>query len=252
MATKKTAKASKTTKTAKTNGANEDRTADETVTPTLPALKGEDAPITIPSNLTPENLEGLDEYLAATAGESSEPCKYKKGSWRRLDATVLPLGTEMAVDVASISDGHVKWVNKKPVGSDMRRCIAGPPTPRDELDDTDESLWPVDPTSGEKRDPWARTMSVVLKDPATFEQFRFSTSSVGGLNEIRRLLRSIRNAIARGETKIPIVALDSDSYMHPIYDEVFIPKLPLKAWKSEAELLGGEDPGPLPDDSIPF
>ena len=66
------------------------------------------------------------------------------------------------------------------------------------------------------------------------------TSSVGGLNAIRRLLRGIRAGLAQGHQGVPIIALESDSYEHPEYGEVFVPQVPIVAWKSEAELMGAE------------
>ena len=167
--------------------------------------------------------------------------------------TPVALGTEMAIDVSSINDGHIKWIDKRPVASAMRRIIAGPFTPREELDDLDEQLWPADPVSGKPRDPWARTKSVLLKDTETWEQFTFSTSSVGGLNCIGNLVQKIRAGMAKGLTGIPIATLESGSYMHEKYDEVFTPELPITAWKSERELTGGEpDLDSDLNDDVPF
>ena len=218
-----------------------DNNSTETVMPTLSALEGDRTPIVLPGNLPPAAMAAFDEYLQATSGESAQILKFKKGRWSTgTDQTAIALGTEMAVDVSSISDGHVKWIDKRPVASAMRRIIAGPFKPRDELGDLDEDLWPVDPVSNKPRDPWARTKSVLLKDTETWEQFTFSTSSVGGLNCIGNLVQKLRAGMAKGLAGIPIVVLESDSYMHPEYDEVFTPLMPIKAWKSEAELMGGK------------
>ncbi len=227
---------------------------DETVAPTLGALQGDKAPVVLPSNLPASNVTAFDAYLASTSGKGAQILKFKKGRWTAGTAqTLIPLDTEMAVDVSSIRDGHVKWIDKRPVNSAMTRIVAGPFTPREELDDLDESMWPVDPVSGKPRDSWARTKSVLLKDTDTWEEFTLSTSSVGGLNCIGNLVQKIRAGIAKGLTGIPIVKLESDSYMHELYDEVFTPQLPIVAWKSEAELMGGEpDPEPGLDDEIPF
>ena len=218
-----------------------DSSSTDIVMPTLTALEGDRIPIVLPANLPPTAVAAFDEYLAATSGESSQILKYKKGKWSAGTAqTPKDLGTEMAVDISSIADGHVKWVDRRPVASAMKRILAGPFTPREELGDLDEDLWPTDTISGKPRDPWARTKSVLLKDTDTWEEFTFSTSSVGGLNCIGGLVQKIRAGIAKGLAGIPIVKLESDSYMHELYDEVFTPHLPIVAWKSEAELVGGE------------
>ena len=52
---------------------------------------------------------------------------------------------------------------------------------------------------------------------------------------------------------IPIVTLETSSYIHEKYDEVFTPVLPIKAWKSERELTGGEaDYDADLNDDVPF
>ena len=218
-----------------------DNNSTDIVTPTLTALEGDWAPVVLPANLPPAAVAAFDEYLAATSGESAEILKYKKGKWTSgANQVAIDLATQMAVDITAISDGHVKWTDRKPISSAMRRVIAGPFTPREELGDLDEDLWPTDPVSDKLRDPWARTMSVGLKDIVNWTEYLYSTSSIGGLNTLRRLLRSIRAGIAKGLTGVPIVALQSDSYVHDLYDEVFTPQLPIVAWKSEAELMGSE------------
>ena len=149
----------------------------------------------LPSNLPPTAVAAFDEYLASTAGESAQILKYKKGKWSAgTDQTAVAIGTQMAVDITSVSDGHVRWVDKRPVSSAMRRVIAGPFVPRAELGDLDEDLWPTDPVSGKPRDPWARTMSCGMKNIETWEEYTFSTSSMGGLNAVRKLLRSIQTS----------------------------------------------------------
>ena len=91
--------------------------------------------------------------------------------------------------------------------------------------------------------------------PRNDETLALGTSSVGGLNCVRRLAGDIRAGIRQGQAGVPIVSLQANSYQHPEFDKVFVPQLPIETWKSEAELTGQapEDSGPAGlDDDIPF
>jgi hypothetical protein len=224
-----------------------DSSSTDIATKTLPAIQRS-------GFLPPDALVGFDEYLQSTSGQAAAIVKYRKGKWTiGIDQTPILIGTRMAFDITSPSDGHVKWENKRPVDSAMQRVIAGPPPARDTLGDLDEALWPPDPISGKPRDLWARTMSIVLKDIESWEEGVYSTSSVGGINAIGKLLRNVRAGIAKGQTGVPIAALETDSYEHHEYGEVHTPVLRLVEWRSEVELMGGEpDVDSDLEDEIPF
>ena len=217
------------------------RTATKTKAATQAPEKRSIAIVPVSRGLPAEAAAKLDDYLAATAGDSAAFLKYVKSEWLAgVSQDAIEIGTEMAVDIASIRDGHLKWIKKQPVAEAMRPVIEGPFTPREELGDMDESLWPRDEENRPK-DPWSRTMSVLLKDPETWEEFLYATGSRGGIYAIQKLLRAIRTGLHKDETGIPITALETDSYMHHEHGKVHVPALPLRSWKSEKELTTGED-----------
>ena len=41
-------------------------------------------------------------------------------------------------------------------------------------------------------------------------------------------------------TGLPVIRLNVDSYKHRTFGKVMVPVLPIVAWRSERELLGGE------------
>ena len=58
------------------------------------------------------------------------------------------------------------------------------PITRNDLGDLDEARWP------DGKDPWAFTMIIAFKD-AKGALFKFSTSTTGGSNAMRKMLRHV-------------------------------------------------------------
>ena len=198
-------------------------------------------------------LSNIDAYLEATAAESAQYLQFAKGEWLAgVDEEEVEAGTEMVPNIAGITCGHVKWQDKVVVDEAMTPIVEGLFTPREALGDLDKDLWDVD-DDGVPRDPWTRTTKVPLKDPATGEEFIYSTSSRGGIGAVGRLVSAIRKGQRQGNTGLPVIRLDVDDYKHKTYGKVFVPKFSVVGFKSEAELTGGEaDLDADLSDSIPF
>jgi hypothetical protein len=201
-----------------------------------------------------EAQANIDAYLEATTAESAKFLKFAKGEWLAgVDDEEIDAGTEMVVNIAGITCGHVKWQNKEVADENMTPIIEGLFAPREALGDLDRDLWDVD-DDGVPRDPWTRTTKMPLKDPATGEEYVFSTSSKGGIGAVGRLVSAIRRGQRQGNTGLPMVQLGVDSYKHKNkeYGKVFVPQFTLVGFKSEAELAGGEaDLDAELDDEIP-
>jgi len=216
------------------------RTATKTKAATQAPEKTSIAIVPVSRGLPAEAAAKLDDYLAATAGDSATFLKYVKSEWLAgVSQDAIEIGTEMAVDIASIRDGHIKWINKQPVAEAMRPVIEGPFTPREELGDLDPGMWPIG-DDGAPKEVWSRTMSVLLKNIETWEECLYATSSRGGIHAIQKLLRAIRAGLHKDETRIPIIALETDWYMHHEHGKVHVPVLRLVCWKSQKELTTGE------------
>jgi hypothetical protein len=101
---------------------------------------------------------------------------------------------------------------------------------RAKLGDQDQGLWPRN-ERGEPVDPWKEAVMLPLIDPATREEFTFSSSSFGGVRAAKRLVDTYYKQIkAAPETTrgcLQVVALGSGSYKHDdkkrgiIYNPVF-------------------------------
>jgi len=123
--------------------------------------------------------------------------------------------------------GWTKWSDGKPVESRIGRLVDNfrPPQRRD-LGDTDKADWPAD-DRGDARDPWQFSNYLVLKNAETGEFFTFTTGTRGGLNTIADLCRHYARDSKQHPGHFPIVALKSDSYLHPnkAYGRIKIPVL---------------------------
>ena len=133
--------------------------------------------VPVQQDLPIEAQANIDNFLEATAAESAKYLKFAKGEWLSgVDEEEVEAGTEMVVNVAGITCGHIKWEDKVPVDESMTPIIEGMFTPREELGDLDRDLWETD-DDGKPKDLWTRTTKVPLKNPATGEEFIYSTSS---------------------------------------------------------------------------
>ncbi len=208
--------------------------------------------VPIQQDLPIEAQANIDAYLEATTAESAKFLKFAKGEWLAgVDDEEIEAGTEVVPNIVGIACGHVKWQNKEVVDESMTPIIEGMFTPREALGDLDRDAWDVD-DDGVPRDPWTRTTKMPLKDPATGEEFVYSTSSRGGIGAVGRLVSAVRRGQRQGNAGLPIIRLDVDDYKHKQYGKVFVPQFTLVGFKSEAELAGGEvDLDAELDDKIP-
>src|SRR5262249_11421025 len=85
------------------------------------------------------------------------------------------------------------------------------------LGSTDQSLWPKG-DDGRPEDPWKEAAYLPLKDPRGGAAYTFSTSSVGGVRAVKRLVATyawqLRAAPETTADHLPVVELGADSYQH--------------------------------------
>lgn len=201
------------------------------------------------NDLTPINQSGalttaapnnFEAYSEAANGNRiiGDLIKYSKGDWLRgRNSDEMPKGTRLIANVADLKIGWVKWSGGRPADVEMGRVADGYRMPkRDELGDTDESLWEVDEQTGKPRDPWQLTNNLVLKAEKSDELFSFSPSSKGGVGAIAKLVGEYGKRIRMHPNDLPIVALDSDSYQHPnrALGRIKTPVLKIVGWTSNA------------------
>ena len=115
--------------------------------------------------------------------------------------------------------GFVRWEDGELVGEEMVSLTEDydPKVLRASLGDTDRTLWP--PGEDERpQDPWREACKLPMKILTTGAEYTFSTSSVGGVRCVKRLVgaysRQIKAAPKTTEGHLIVVALGTASYQH--------------------------------------
>jgi hypothetical protein len=212
--------------------------------------------------LTAEMMEGLEAYAKTGAPAwFGELLKFngKTGDWSAGKEN-LPIeqGRLLVAVLPEMVAGHVLWRDGELV--DQSWVPAFQFNPRDHrasLGDQDQDLWPRD-EKGNPVDPWKEAVMLPMVDPATREEFTFSSSSVGGVRASKRLSSTYSKQMkATPETTrgcLPIVALSSSSYQHTDKKRgtIYNPAFEGMDWIRASDLLLPPEPGsdsePPPDD----
>ncbi len=201
-------------------------------------------------------------YGAVASASGTPFLKFDRGKFKYgLDDDELPLATRLVPNMAEVMIGWLKWSNGKVVDDAMIRLAEGyKPAARENLGDTDTSLWDTD-DAGKALDPWTFTNTVPLKQPGPGAEFIFTTSSKGGISAVGKLCTAYGNGRLANEGKMPLVELGTSSYRHKRYGEVHVPVFRVVGW---FDVTGGGDSGEVPerptradtkpelDDAIPF
>jgi len=176
----------------------------------------------------------IDPYAALGAKlDGGLFLKFSKGEYiAGQNKEELRLGKRLVVNIPGMQLGWVRWSGGKPVENRMallieRRRIES----RDELSDSDESLWERD-DRGDPQDPWVLTYSVEMSDPANSEVYSFSTTSKGGEKAIGKLLKAFGPKHRMEPHLLPIVELQRESYEHANkrFGKIYNPLLPIIGW----------------------
>ena len=168
-------------------------------------------------------LEAADE----AGGGFGKLLKFNKGEWEISEDKVSE-GREYIAYIDEVARGWVKFEDGTVTDRQIIKVRDGKPPPRETLGDNDPSQWEVG-DDGKPRDPyvfqWLLPMSPV---EAEGDLTVYATASKGGIGAIGLLCkvygRSQRNGL------LPIVALKTASYKHPVYGKVLKPDLPIVGW----------------------
>jgi hypothetical protein len=157
--------------------------------------------------------------------------KFIKGDWY-LGEDKTPIGpTEtFTANMNEIWRGWVRWWDGAVTDTVVGRIVDGfALPPRETLGDQDEMKWEVEP-SGAKRDPWARTVYLVLRRNATEELVTFTSSSDGGRQAVGRLSDRFDRQLKKSQGKMPMVLLESETYDHKTYGLIKKPTFRIVDW----------------------
>jgi hypothetical protein len=201
--------------------------------------------------------EAVNDEVGANFGTF---LKFAKGDW-----ILGEEGKKVSADARFVANmdeyyrGWVGWWGGKPTDHLIGRVVDRHHIPaREELGDTDESKWETEP-SGARRDPWARTVYLVLRDGSNDEIVCFTSSSDGGRKAVAKLADRYDRLRQKHKAKFPVVSLESESYQHGTYGKIFKPRFHITGWEYWDDETAADPDGALQlqraaemSDKIPF
>ena len=157
--------------------------------------------------------------------------KFAKGEWLLGEE-----GRKVAADARFVANLHeyyrgwVRWWDGKPTDHLIGRVVDRHRVPaREELGDQDESKWETEP-NGLRRDPWAKTCYLAMRDVSNDEIICFTSSSDGGRKAAVKLADRYDRLRHRFKAKMPVVCLGSESYQHSTYGKILKPAFRIVDW----------------------
>jgi hypothetical protein len=207
------------------------------------------------------NVSPWREFVNEEAGASFGTfLKFIKGEWTLgEDDREAPADARFCANLEEVYQGWVRWWDGKPTEHLIGRIIDRHRVPpREELGDLDESAWETEP-NGARRDPWAKTVYLALRNLSSDEIICFTSSSDGGRKAVRKLADRYDRLRHRYKAKMPVVTLESESYQHKTYGKILKPKFRVVDWAFWDDETAANPDGALQlqhaaemDDEIPF
>jgi hypothetical protein len=209
------------------------------------------------------NVSPWREYVNDEVGTSfGSFLKFTKGDWTLgEDDKKVPADARFIANLEELYHGWVRWSDGKPTDHLLGRVIDRHRVPtRGELGDKDETKWETEP-NGARRDPWARTVYLAMRDVSSEEVICFTSSSDGGRKAVAKLADRYDRVqhLHRYKAKMPVVCLESESYTHKTYGKILKPKFRVVGWEFWDDETAANPDGALQlqhaaemNDEIPF
>src|SRR5262249_53649681 len=130
--------------------------------------------------------EAVNDEVGANFGTF---LKFAKGDWTLgEEGKTVPAQARFVVCMVECYRGWVRWWDSKPTDHLIGRVVDRHRVPRrEELGELDESKWET-ANNGARRDPWARTVYLAMRDVSSDEIICFTSSSDGGRKAVAKLL----------------------------------------------------------------
>ena len=183
--------------------------------------------VALATNVSPWR-EAVNDEVGASFGAF---LKFTKGDWTLgEDDQEVPPDARFVANLEEYYRGWVRWWDGKPTDHLIGRVIDRHRVPpREELGDLDESKWETEP-SGARRDPWAKTVYLAMRDMSNDEIVCFTSSSDGGRKAVARLADHYDRKRHLFKAKMPIVCLEQESYQHKVYGKILKPRFNVVDW----------------------
>jgi hypothetical protein len=183
--------------------------------------------VALATNVSPWR-EAVNDEVGASFGAF---LKFTKGDWTLgEEAKTVPADARFVVNLEEYYRGWVRWWDGKPTDHLIGRVIDRHRVPpREELGDLDKSKWETEP-SGARRDPWAKTVYLAMRDMSNGEIVCFTSPSDGGRKAVARLADHYDRKRHLFKAKMPIVCLEQESYQHKVYGKILKPRFNVVDW----------------------
>jgi hypothetical protein len=215
-----------------------------------------DAGVALATNVSPWR-EAVNDEVGASFGTF---LKFAKGEWLLgEEGKEVPAQARFVANLEEYYRGWVRWWDGKPTDHLIGRVIDRHRVlPREELGDLDESKWETEP-SGARRDPWAKTVYLAMRDLRSDEIICFTSSSDGGRKAVAKLADRYDRLRRRHKAKMPVVVLETESYQHKLYGKILKPRFNVVDWAYWDNETAADPDGALQaqnaaemNDEIPF
>jgi hypothetical protein len=204
--------------------------------------------------------EAVNDEVGASFGTF---LKFAKGDWLLgEEEKKVPAEARFVANLDEYYRGWVRWWEGKPTDHLIGRVIDRYRVPaREELGELDENTWETN-AKGERRDPFARTVYLAMRDVSNDETICFTSSSDGGRKAVAKLADRYDRLRHKYKAKMPVVTLESESYLHPRhpeYGKILKPKFRVVDWTYWDDETAADPDGALQlqhaaemSDEIPF
>jgi len=155
----------------------------------------------------------------------------KQGTWVfGADSEAMKNGTRLIANPNSLSSGYVAWWQSKIEGEVMQPLSLGPVDPTKLSEVNSGTIPPGKKVPSGKG--WESQASIDLITQAKVPlNLIYKSSSMGGMKALLTLAGEIAFGMSENpERCYPIVELDTDSYVHKEFGEVFTPMLTIVGW----------------------
>jgi hypothetical protein len=221
----------------------------------LSSISNRSTAIAPATNVSPFR-EAVNDEIGANFGAF---LKFAKGDWLLgEEGKKVPVEARFVANMHEYYRGWVRWWGGKPTDHLIGRVIDRHRVPpREELGDMDESKWEVEP-NGARRDPWAKTCYLALRDVSNDEICCFTSSSDGGRKAVAKLADRYDRLRHKHKAKMPVVTLGSESYQHGTYGKILKPTFRVVDWTFWDDETAADPDGALlqhaaeMSDEIPF
>jgi hypothetical protein len=162
--------------------------------------------------------------------------KFNKGKFLAgKEDRVIPIGTRLVAALDTIEIGYEQWLDGTLITSRTGFLAEGFQWPaRDELGDMDRNNWPVDVNTGQRKDPWQKTMRLVLyraKDDKS-NLYTFVTRSFGGMGAIGDLATTAGKEVRMHKGSYPAIELGASTYKNQRYKSIVdVPTFKICGWE---------------------